>query len=102
VARLTQKLEVLRAEQLALSEEKALNDQLGEAVSARVAGAARPHQVTKFRIHVAEVGHITALLLGLSGRLARAENALLGLPQDHVDRVSCFSAELSRLLYDEM
>lgn len=85
--RLTQKLNVLRAEAVAVEEESQVNEALGQGVGERVVALARPSEASKFRLHVKEVGHITSLLLGLSGRLARAENALLGLPVDHVDRV---------------
>lgn len=88
VARLSRKLAILREEQDALSEERRLNEELGEAVCARVGKVARPGQSSKLRLHVSEVGHITSLLLGLSGRLARAENALLALPLHHHERVS--------------
>lgn len=92
--RLTQKLNVLRAEAVAVEEESQVNEALGQGVGERVVALARPSEASKFRLHVKEVGHITSLLLGLSGRLARAENALLGLPVDHVDRVrinsSCY------------
>ena len=40
----------------------------------------------KFRVHVQEIDKITSLLLGLSGRLARAENALANLPEDAPDQ----------------
>lgn len=88
MARLTRKLNVLRSEAVAVSEESHINDALGFNVEDRVGALARPHEASKFRLHVKEVGHITSLLLGLSGRLARAENALLGLSEDHEDRVS--------------
>lgn len=86
MARLTRKLNVLRSEAIAVSEESRVNDALGFNVEDRVGALARPHEASKFRLHVKEVGHITSLLLGLSGRLARAENALLGLSEDHEDR----------------
>lgn len=88
VTRLSRKLEILREEQDALTEERRLNEELGEAVCTRVGKVARPGQSSKLRLHVSEVGHITSLLLGLSGRLARAENALLALPLHHHERVS--------------
>lgn len=88
MTRLSRKLAILREEQDALSEERRLNEELGEAVCARVGKVARPGQSSKLRLHVSEVGHITSLLLGLSGRLARAENALLALPLHHHERVS--------------
>lgn len=98
VSRLDRKLEVLRNEQLVVSEECRINDELGENVEARVSRVARPHEAAKFRLHVEEVGKITSLLLGLSGRLARAENALMGMPDDHADKVSTRFLFLKMLL----
>nr|XP_008199092.1 PREDICTED: protein Shroom isoform X1 [Tribolium castaneum] len=86
VNRLDRKLEVLRSEQLVVSEECKINDELGENVEAHIRRLARPHEADKFRLHIEEVGKITSLLLGLSGRLARAENALMGMPEDHPER----------------
>ncbi|XP_017770071.1 PREDICTED: protein Shroom-like isoform X2 [Nicrophorus vespilloides] len=86
VSRLDRKLEVLRGEQLVVSEECRINDELGENVENHVGKQARPHETAKFRLHVEEVGKITSLLLGLSGRLARAENALMTMPEDHPER----------------
>lgn len=88
--RLDKKLVVLRAEQEAVREEGEVNEALGQRVAGRVAAAAQPAEASKYRLHVEEVGKITSLLLGLSGRLARAENALYGMPADHADRVSYF------------
>ena len=85
--RLDRKLEVLRSEQLVVTEECKINDELGENVEAHIRRLARPHEADKFRLHIEEVGKITSLLLGLSGRLARAENALMGMPEDHPERV---------------
>lgn len=87
MSRLDRKLEVLRNEQLVVSEECRINEELGENVAAHVNRVARPHEAAKYRLHVEEVGKITSLLLGLSGRLARAENALMGMSEDHIDKV---------------
>lgn len=87
VTRLDRKLEVLRNEQLVVSDECRINEELGENVESHLRQVARPHEAAKFRLHVEEVGKITSLLLGLSGRLARAENALLEMPEDHPERV---------------
>ncbi|XP_018393730.1 PREDICTED: uncharacterized protein LOC108772657 [Cyphomyrmex costatus] len=84
--RLDRKLVVLRAEQEAVREEGEVNETLGARVAARVSAVARPPEASKYRNHVEEVGKITSLLLGLSGRLARAENALYGMPADHAER----------------
>ncbi|KAK4877633.1 hypothetical protein RN001_010139, partial [Aquatica leii] len=86
VGRLDRKLEVLRSEQLVVFEECRLNDELGENVDVHMNRLARPHEYSKFCLHVEEVGKITSLLLGLSGRLARAENALMTMADDHPER----------------
>jgi len=86
VSRLDRKLKVLRDEQIALTEEAALNETLGMSVADRVKSVAKPQEANKFKTHVQEVGHITSLLLSLSGRLARAENALLDLDSDHPEK----------------
>lgn len=88
MTRLSRKLSVLRAEAVAVEEECQVNEALGHGVNERVSILARPQEASKYRLHVKEVGHITSLLLGLSGRLARAENALLELSDNHIDRVS--------------
>lgn len=80
VSRLARKLDVLRAEREAIQEEVEANEQLGRIVTSRVAVLATPAETSKVSLHVAEVDKITALLLALAGRLARAENALLSLP----------------------
>lgn len=85
--RLDRKLVVLRAEQEAVREESEMNEALGARVTARVSAVARSPEASKYRLHVEEIGKITSLLLSLSGRLARAENALYGMPTDHVERV---------------
>lgn len=88
MSRLDKKLEVLRGEQLAVEDECRMNDELGENVELYINRVARPHEVAKFRLHVEEVGKITSLLLSLSGRLARAENALTGMTEEHPEQVS--------------
>lgn len=88
MSRLDRKLEVLRSEQLVVSEECRINNELGENVESHLSHVARPHETSKFRLHIEEVGKITSLLLSLSGRLARVENALMGMAEDHPERVS--------------
>ncbi|XP_015122984.1 uncharacterized protein LOC107045283 [Diachasma alloeum] len=86
VLRLDRKVVVLRAEQEAVREEDETNEALGAKVAMRISAVARPTEVSKFRLHIEEVGKITSLLLGLSGRLARMENALHGMPPDHPEK----------------
>lgn len=81
-------MKVLRDEQIALTEETAVNETLGKTVADRVKVVAKLQEANKFKTHVQEVGHITSLLLSLSGRLARAENALLDLEVDHPEKVN--------------
>lgn len=87
MARLDKKLEILRDERIALTEESAANEELGRSVAATVSRLARPSEAAKYRLHVEETGKITSLLLGLSGRLARTENILAGLAPDDPERV---------------
>lgn len=88
MCRLDKKLEVLRGEQFSVDDESRINNELGENVEIYINRVARPHEVAKYRLHVEEVGKITSLLLSLSGRLARAENALMGMTDDHPEKVN--------------
>lgn len=72
-----------------LAEESTANDGLGHDVAFKVAQKVRPGDSTKFRSYVDDVGYITMLLLSLSGRLARTENALHTIGEKTVaDKVS--------------
>ncbi len=82
MSRLARKLDVLRSEREAIQEEVEANELLGRSVTSRVACVATPAETNKVFLHVAEVDKITALLLALAGRLARAQNALLSLPNE--------------------
>ena len=91
VSRISRKLEILRTEQLEIREEIQSNEHLGQLVIERVKQTAKRNEFDKFKLHVEEIEKITSLLLGLSGRLARAENALMGLaenpnPQEKVSK----------------
>lgn len=54
---------------------------------------------TKFRTFVDDVGHITSLLLSLSGRLARADNVLLNLGSDTGNEKVCTFFHQTRTLH---
>lgn len=88
VERLGKKLKVLETEQTMLAEESAVNDALGHEVAFKVAQKLKPADSTKFRSFVDDVGYITMLLLSLSGRLARIENALHTIGEKSADKVS--------------
>ena len=80
VSRLARKLDVLRSERESIGEEVDANEALGRQVTSKVAQVATTPETNKVLLHVSEVDKITALLLALVGRLARAQNALLTLP----------------------
>lgn len=66
----------MRAEQVSLKGETKLNEELGRQVTVKVMQSAAPNECEKYKLLVEETDKITSLLLGLSGRLARTENAL--------------------------
>lgn len=75
-------MEILRAEREAIKDEVRLNTDLGIQVTEKVVNRARAPEIDKYKLHVEEIDKITALLLGLSGRLARAQNALIMVTSD--------------------
>lgn len=82
IASISKKLELLRLEQIAIQEEVNQNEMLGKDVACRVEQLAKPNEIQKYRLHVEEMEKILNLLMSLSGRLARAQNALMCLPAD--------------------
>lgn len=88
VQRLGKKLLVLTNEQTNIAEESNANDLLGNDVALKVTQKVRPADASKFRSYVDDVGYITMLLLSLSGRLARTDNALHMIDGNHPDKVS--------------
>ncbi|XP_067126292.1 protein Shroom1-like isoform X3 [Centruroides vittatus] len=82
IASIGRKLEMLRMEQLAIKDEVAQNEELGREVTSKVEQLAKPNEAEKFRLHVEELEKIINLLLSLSGRLARVQNALMNLPKE--------------------
>ncbi|XP_022242256.1 uncharacterized protein LOC106459967 isoform X2 [Limulus polyphemus] len=82
IASIDRKLEVLRLEHIALREEMAQNEIIGKEVTSRVEQLAKSNELEKYKLHVEELGKIINLLLSLSGRLARSQNALLCLPKE--------------------
>ncbi|XP_076316250.1 uncharacterized protein LOC143228781 isoform X2 [Tachypleus tridentatus] len=82
IASIDRKLKLLRLEQVLLREEMVQNEVLGQEVTSRVEQLAKPNEIEKYRLHVEEMEKIINLLLSLSGRLARAQNALMCLLTD--------------------
>ncbi|XP_070807810.1 protein Shroom4 [Pituophis catenifer annectens] len=73
------KLEVLQEAQQSLQDDLSANVALGREVENYIKGACKPHELEKFRLVIGDLDKVVNLLLSLSGRLARVENALSGL-----------------------
>ncbi|XP_072246142.1 protein Shroom2 [Leuresthes tenuis] len=79
---LSKKLQVLREARESLQEDILDNNSLGDEVEARVQQVCKPNELDKFRMFVGDLDKVVSLLLSLSGRLARVENALNSLEED--------------------
>lgn len=79
---LSKKLQVLREARESLQEDILDNNALGDEVEARVQQVCKPNELDKFRMFVGDLDKVVSLLLSLSGRLARVENALNSLEED--------------------
>ncbi|XP_062412968.1 protein Shroom2 isoform X2 [Sardina pilchardus] len=79
---LSRKLQVLREARESLQEDVEENNALGQEVEATVQQVCKPNELDKFRMFVGDLDKVVSLLLSLSGRLARVENALDSLEED--------------------
>lgn len=79
---LSKKLQVLREARESLQEDVLDNNALGDEVEAKVQQVCKPNELDKFRMFVGDLDKVVSLLLSLSGRLARVENALNSLEED--------------------
>lgn len=84
---LTKQIVALTNARATITDQNTTNDLLGTDISIIVAKKVRPSEASKFRSHVDDIGHITMLLLLLSGRLARIENSLFNT-NDVAEKVS--------------
>ncbi|KAG7215708.1 hypothetical protein INR49_022065 [Caranx melampygus] len=82
ISSLARKLEVLREARQSLQEDVEDNETLGREVEATVQRRCQPNQLDKFRMFVGDLDKVVSLLLSLSGRLARVENALNSLEDE--------------------
>ncbi|KFO35610.1 Protein Shroom2 [Fukomys damarensis] len=73
------KLQVLREARESLLEDIQANSALGDEVEAIVKDVCKPNEFDKFRMFIGDLDKVVNLLLSLSGRLARVENALNNL-----------------------
>ncbi|XP_068126000.1 protein Shroom2 isoform X2 [Hyperolius riggenbachi] len=76
---ISRKLQVLRDARETLLEDIQCNNALGEEVEVIVKEVCKPNEFDKFRMFIGDLEKIVNLLLSLSGRLARVENALNNL-----------------------
>ncbi|XP_037677119.1 protein Shroom4 isoform X2 [Choloepus didactylus] len=70
------KLSVLREAQRGLLEDINANSALGEEVEANLKAICKSNEFEKYRLFIGDLDKVVNLLLSLSGRLARVENAL--------------------------
>ncbi|XP_054864630.1 protein Shroom2-like isoform X3 [Amphiprion ocellaris] len=82
ISSLARKLEVLREARQSLQEDVEDNEALGREVEATVQRLCQANQLDKFRMFVGDLDKVVSLLLSLSGRLARVENALNSLEDE--------------------
>ncbi|KAK2857199.1 hypothetical protein Q5P01_005934 [Channa striata] len=82
ISSLARKLDILREARESLQEDVEDNEALGREVEATVQRLCRPNQLDKFRMFVGDLDKVVSLLLSLSGRLARVENALNSLEDE--------------------
>ncbi|XP_036426159.1 protein Shroom2 isoform X1 [Colossoma macropomum] len=95
---LSKKLQVLREARESLQEDMQDNNALGEEVEATVQAVCKPNELEKFRMFVGDLDKVVSLLLSLSGRLARVENALNSLEEDASLEERCTLTEKRKLL----
>ncbi|NWI51748.1 SHRM2 protein, partial [Calyptomena viridis] len=76
---ISRKLQVLREARETLLEDIQANNILGEEVEGIVKEVCKPNEFDKFKMFIGDLDKVVNLLLSLSGRLARVENALNNL-----------------------
>ncbi|XP_069617690.1 protein Shroom2 isoform X2 [Ranitomeya imitator] len=79
---ISKKLQVLREARETLLEDIQCNNALGEEVEIIVKEVCKTNEFDKFRMFIGDLEKIVNLLLSLSGRLARVENALNNLDEN--------------------
>ncbi|NWU90853.1 SHRM2 protein, partial [Upupa epops] len=79
---ISRKLQVLREARETLLEDIQANNILGEEVESIVKEVCKPNEFDKFKMFIGDLDKVVNLLLSLSGRLARVENALNNLDEN--------------------
>ncbi|XP_070616195.1 protein Shroom4 isoform X2 [Erythrolamprus reginae] len=96
------KLGVLREAQQSLQDDLSANAALGREVENYIEGACKPHELEKFRLVIGDLDKVVSLLLSLSGRLARVENALSGLSAEEEEEEKVALLEKKRQLTTQL
>lgn len=93
---ISRKLQVLREARESLLEDIQANNALGDEVEAIAKDVCKPNEFDKFRMFIGDLDKVVNLLLSLSGRLARVENALNNLDDSTSpgDRVHTTASDL--------
>lgn len=86
-----------------LLEDIQANNILGEEVEAIVKEVCKPNEFDKFKMFIGDLDKVVNLLLSLSGRLARVENALNNLdentsPEERVRKANNISLHFVNLV----
>uniref|UniRef100_G1K8S1 ASD2 domain-containing protein n=1 Tax=Anolis carolinensis TaxID=28377 RepID=G1K8S1_ANOCA len=79
---ISRKLQVLREARETLLEDIQANNLLGDEVESLVKEVCKPNEFDKFRMFIGDLDKVVNLLLSLSGRLARVENAINNLDEN--------------------
>lgn len=93
ICSLSRKLSVLHEAQKSLLEDISANCALGAEAERMVNSVCKPNEFDKYRMFIGDLDKVVNLLLSLSGRLARVENALNNLDPEtnEEERVCGFS-----------
>ena len=65
-----------------MKEREKRNTDIGKVLMKKLQIEGRQNEVDKYKLHVEEVDKITSLILGLSSRHAKSENALINLQKN--------------------
>ncbi|KAJ1101555.1 hypothetical protein NDU88_006622 [Pleurodeles waltl] len=96
------KLSVLQEAQRGLLEDIGANTSLGEEVETLVRTVCKPNELDKYRMFIGDLDKVVNLLLSLSGRLARVENALNSLDPETTQEEKLVLMEKKRQLTEQL
>ncbi|XP_069504756.1 protein Shroom4 isoform X2 [Ambystoma mexicanum] len=99
---ISKKLSVLQEAQRGLLEDIGANTSLGEEVETLVRTVCKPNELDKYRMFIGDLDKVVNLLLSLSGRLARVENALNSLDPETSPEEKLVLIEKKRQLAEQL